>query len=69
MLGPGESKVVFSLKYLRDGRDQFSSFCRLYTNVSKFDLPLVTFNGELRVRLIYCSTGALLRRVEYLTFR
>uniref|UniRef100_A0A914XGB6 Transmembrane protein 131 n=1 Tax=Plectus sambesii TaxID=2011161 RepID=A0A914XGB6_9BILA len=50
-LAPGESKVVFSLKYLHRRREPFSSFCRLYTNVSKFDLPLVTFDGQLRITL------------------
>jgi hypothetical protein len=59
-LAPGETKPVFWLKYTSNRPDNFSTFCRLNSNVTKFDLPIVIFNGRLRVRVLLDACFALL---------
>ncbi|KHN80250.1 Transmembrane protein [Toxocara canis] len=50
-LGPGESRPVFWLKYAAKEEDDFASHCTLHTNVTTFSVPIVIFNGKLRVTL------------------
>ncbi len=49
ILEPDQKTVVFALQFTGGLKAPLTSFCRLYTNISKFDLPVHVFNGKLRV--------------------
>uniref|UniRef100_A0A0N4UMJ2 TMEM131_like domain-containing protein n=1 Tax=Dracunculus medinensis TaxID=318479 RepID=A0A0N4UMJ2_DRAME len=51
ILGVDESRPVFLLKYVSKENDSFSSTCILHTNVSIFTIPIIIFNGRLKVKI------------------
>uniref|UniRef100_A0A915Q3R3 Transmembrane protein 131-like N-terminal domain-containing protein n=1 Tax=Setaria digitata TaxID=48799 RepID=A0A915Q3R3_9BILA len=50
-IAAGETKSVIYLQYLRKEQGGFASFFSVYTNVTTFKIPIVIFNGKLKIIL------------------
>ncbi|VDN43845.1 unnamed protein product [Gongylonema pulchrum] len=50
-IASGETKPAIYLRYRRREQDGFESFLTLYTNVTTFKIPIVIFNGKLKITL------------------
>ncbi|VDO33505.1 unnamed protein product, partial [Onchocerca flexuosa] len=51
ILAAGETKSVIYLQYVRKETDEFATFFNVHTNVTIFQIPLVIFNGKLKIIL------------------
>lgn len=45
----GETKPAIYLRYRKKEKDGYATFFTVHTNVSTFKIPIVIFNGKLKV--------------------
>ncbi|KAM3724049.1 Transmembrane protein [Dirofilaria immitis] len=50
-IAAGETKPVIYLQYVKKEKDEFATFFNIHTNVTTFRLPLVIFDGKLKIVL------------------
>lgn len=50
-IAAGETKPVIYLQYVRKKECDFATFFNVHTNITEFQVPLVIFDGKLKVKL------------------
>uniref|UniRef100_A0A1I7YZI3 TMEM131_like domain-containing protein n=1 Tax=Steinernema glaseri TaxID=37863 RepID=A0A1I7YZI3_9BILA len=50
-LAPGETLQPLLLQYLEKRNETFETSCRIFTNVTQFNIPIIVFKGKARVTL------------------
>ncbi|TKR67648.1 hypothetical protein L596_023768 [Steinernema carpocapsae] len=48
-IAPGETLPALLLRYKEKRNDTFATKCRIFTNVTQFNIPIIIFNGKARI--------------------